>query len=149
MDIKKVKDTIRGARHLNFVYKESSTKLVRVGNGRVSVRPEAPRDSETIICEESGYWKSQDRTKPFSFRNIYQWEFGNSSFTLSHLRQGEDAPVQLLEFTQDEGRWLAKDPHICGEDTYAGVLELDEHLLNLKWSVKGPEKDYHLEIEYW
>jgi hypothetical protein len=149
MDISKVKDTIRGARHLNFVYKEKSSKKIRVGNGRVKIRADQPQGSEKIICEEAGFWKEQDHAKPFSFSNVYQWQFSHSSFTLSHLRQGEDSPVQLLEFTHNQGRWLAKDPHVCGEDTYVGELELDDHLVNLKWYVKGPEKDYNLEIEYW
>ena len=106
-------------------------------------------NQNTIIFSESGEWDFAEKPK-IKFFNIYRWrKAGNEILELSHLRNGLDFPVHLLDFKQtSEREWRSEKPHVCREDLYGAVLLIENDKISLKWTIKGPTKSQIVESIY-
>lgn len=118
------------------------------GRARGQVFVSAP-DKETLIFDETGEWDFTEKPK-IKFFNIYRWRKAeNEILELSHLRQGVDSPVHLLNFKQvSEIFWRSESPHVCREDLYSADLSLEENAIRLSWTIDGPAKKQKVECIY-
>lgn len=116
------------------------------GNGSVSV---VQPDTNTIIFTETGKWQT-DSGQTLDFNNVFKWSRGESAdaIRLEHLRYGPDNPVYLFDLTpQNEEIWQSITPHVCRDDLYSAIMILTEDQIELRWTIKGPNKDE--DIQYW
>lgn len=106
-------------------------------------------NQDTLIFSESGEWNFSEKPR-IKFFNVYRWRLAaDEILELSHLRNGIDSPVHLLDFKKaDNGNWHSGAPHICGEDIYAAILSVKEDLISVKWSIDGPAKKQTVECLY-
>jgi hypothetical protein len=104
---------------------------------------------DLLIFSESGEWNFSEKPR-IKFFNVYRWRKAeNEILELSHLRNGLDAPVHLLDFKKDaDGNWHSLRPHLCVEDRYAAVLSVKENSISVKWTIDGPAKKQIVECLY-
>ena len=116
------------------------------GNGAVLV---AKLDANTIMFTETGQWKS-GTGQELNFNNVFRWSFDASGGTirLEHLRYGSNNPVYLFDLAlKDDNMWHSITPHVCRDDSYAAIMNLAVDHIELRWTIKGPQKDEN--IHYW
>jgi hypothetical protein len=107
-------------------------------------------DGGALIFSESGEWNFSEKPK-IKFFNVYRWRLvtGDEILELSHLRNGLDSPVHLLDFKKAaDGTWHSREPHICVDDLYAAVLSVRENSISVKWAIRGPAKKQIVECLY-
>lgn len=109
-----------------------------IAEGKVNV---SKINDDTLVFSESGEWDSEVKPR-IRFFNIYRWRFiSDEILELSHLRNGMDSPVHLLNFKiSDDWQWHSEKPHLCREDVYAAVLSVEEDSILLNWTIEGPAK---------
>ncbi len=107
------------------------------GTGTVDVRRSG--DNE-LIFREHGQWQTT-ATQNIAFTNTYRWIQVPSGLRLEHLRRGIANPVFLVDLKAiGNNRWESQTPHICGNDLYSAALQIHDHTIELKWTVRGPDK---------
>lgn len=124
--------------------KESGWNCTGVGTVVVS-----KTTSKTIIYSETGTLKSESGQKS-NFSNIFRWtlnDLGNS-IRLEHLRFGPDNPIFLFDLAPIRDQiWKSAVPHQCINDSYSAVLKWIGRQFEMRWTIKGPNKDE--DLQYW
>jgi hypothetical protein len=118
-----------------------------IAEGQVNV---SKINGDTLIFSESGEWNSDVKPR-IRFFNIYRWRLmPDEILELSHLRNGMDSPVQLLNFKiSDGGQWHSLKPHLCREDIYTAVLSIErDTIILLNWTIEGPSKSQSVRCFY-
>lgn len=114
----------------------------RLGEGVVSVERQG---AQALLFVERGEWS--DGKQRLSFTNRSRWTLGGSGLRLEHLRRAE--PVFLLELESlGIDHFLAKQPHLCGQDRYHAELKRSPAGIQLSWRIRGPSKDDELHYLY-
>ena len=116
------------------------------GDGSVVV---AQPNANTITFTETGKWQS-DAGQQLNFNNVFRWSLDDSSnaIRLEHLRFGPDNPVYLFDLApENDHTWQSATPHVCRDDLYSAIMTLAADQIELRWSIKGPNKDE--DIYYW
>ena len=123
----------------------SNTNWSGAGTGIVEIsRPE----SEILIFRESGQWQ-QDGGREIRFSNVFRWSKLENRVRLEHLRFGPTQPVFLFDLAPDEsGVWRDIAPHLCRDDNYSAVLQVQNKKISLNWSVQGPTRDENIDYIY-
>jgi hypothetical protein len=103
-----------------------------VFSGKVTVKS----SQQGYLLQEEGVWQDKNIT----VFNCYRIQLLTDTIVLAHLRQGEDQPVLLCEFSVDGENLIPKDHHRCGEDNYYAQMQWKNGCLELIWNVVGPNK---------
>ncbi|BCM92947.1 hypothetical protein IAD21_04831 [Abditibacteriota bacterium] len=116
-----------------------------VGTGTVEVT--SPRDG-VLIWREAGQWR-QNGGREIRFTNTFRWTQSDDKITLEHLRFGEAQPVFLFQLAAIQPHeWRDVEPHLCRQDNYSAVLQIEEEGLKLSWTVFGPTRDETINYRY-
>ena len=118
-----------------------------LGTGIVDVTEEG---THTLLFNERGRWNNPSHGNP-AFSNIYRWKIAQSgqSIRLEHLRYGESNPVSLVDIIGDGiGSWSSQAPHRCNEDSCGIQIKQCGDTLHMKWTVRGPQKQQLIHINY-
>lgn len=107
--------------------------------------------ANVLIYREDGSWES-DEGKKFEFSNVYKWLLDSEAehIRLEHLRFGAERPIYLFDMAAQNDRLLESiRPHKCGADEYCLTISGDdEKEIDLRWSVRGPNKDTLIHYRY-
>ena len=117
------------------------------GNGTVYV---AQLTANTITFTETGKWQP-DVGRQLNFNNVFKWSRGESgdAIRLEHLRFGPNNPVYLFDLApQNEDTWQSITPHVCRDDLYSAIMTLAADQIELRWEIKGPDKDEDIQYSY-
>ena len=140
-------NSLSGVTSLRFVARSANNSGWNgSGNGKVAI---AHPNAKTITFTESGQWTTENG-KQLNFSNVYRWSLLQSTalIRLEHLRFGKNNPVYLFDLVPENDRdWHSAKPHVCRDDLYSATLRLTPDQIELRWTVKGPEKDE--DIRYW
>lgn len=134
---------------LRFVARSAHTSGWN-GSGTGSVAVTQP-NTHTITFTEVGEWQT-DKGQQLSFNNVFRWTLDDSSnsFRVEHLRFGPERPVYLFDLTlQNDATWQSMTPHVCRDDLYSAVMKLTMDGIELRWTIKGPQKNEGLLYCYW
>lgn len=110
-----------------------------IAEGRVNL---SKTSQNVLVFSETGEWNFTEKPK-IKFFNIYRWKrFSEDEILeLSHLRNGKDNPVHLLNFKKaGEKEWHSQQPHLCHEDIYSAIISVKKDSISLKWKIDGPAK---------
>lgn len=144
--VSQVWEHLRGVTALHFK-SQSHTGIGWEGEGAGVVKVSEIM-LDVLIFEESGHWQ-QSGGKEIRFTNIYRWTKLEELLKLEHLRFGPDKPVFLFEMAPDkDGIWREVAPHLCKQDCYSAILQLDDARLLLNWLVRGPTRDEAISYVY-
>ncbi|RYF36219.1 MAG: hypothetical protein EOO38_27980 [Cytophagaceae bacterium] len=139
-------NALRQVHTLEFVaHSRSNTGWTGKGAGSVIVESPTP---ESIVFHESGLWHPT-AGKNIEFRNIYRWLRSGDTVRLEHLRFGEENSVYLFDLAPDSDTvWSSVAPHLCRQDEYVALLEIQESVLSLHWKITGPAKNEEILYRY-
>lgn len=137
---------LQQVRHLEFVaHSEGETGWNGRGIGSVII--ESPT-TEVLVFQESGTWHPV-AGRVVSFRNAYRWTRCKDTLRLEHLRFGEKHPVYLFDLAPDtDTTWSSIQPHLCREDEYTALLQLQDSSVLLNWKIIGPTKKEEIIYRY-
>jgi hypothetical protein len=98
-----------------------------------------------LLFHERGCWEKTG----ISFYNSLRWTLHEEYIRLEHLRQGSQRPVFLFDLISiSEDSLHSAAPHLCGEDTYLGSMNCAGQQIQLRWSLKGPNKNEEIDVSY-
>jgi hypothetical protein len=141
-------DRLSGITSLRFVARSANdTGWNGSGNGNVAIEH---LDANTITFTETGQWTTETG-KQLNFSNVYRWSLLESAsvIRLEHLRFGENSPVYLFDLVPGNDRnWHSTEPHLCRDDLYSATMRLDPDKIELRWTIKGPQKDEDIHYLY-
>lgn len=131
---------------LNTEYLTPEGKRTQSLSGTVIA--ELTHDDEIIFYEKL-HWEKESSLL-INSKNVYRWGFSeNNNIQLEHLRFGKCYPVFLVEFSVNYGNtWKSNRPHFCKNDLYSADLTIASKNIILRWTVKGPAKNYLLNTIY-
>jgi hypothetical protein len=118
------------------------------GAGSVAVDSVAPN---VIIFAETGSWRPVGG-KELRFTNTFRWTLlePHGFVQLEHLRFGVDQPVYLFELSPVTGsEWVSTTPQFCRDDCYSARLQIGDDLIQLAWTIKGPNKAEEIQYAYY
>ncbi|MGA8265982.1 MAG: DUF6314 family protein [Ignavibacteriaceae bacterium] len=143
---KKVKSIFSCIKELSTKSYNSNNILTHSFSGKVETGVTLPNE---IIFNEFVCWNN-DESLLITSKNIYCWTIlTTGNIKLAHLRFGKNNPVFLVKLTQtNESHWESLKPYNCNNDLYSARLKFEKEKLILRWSVKGPTKNYYLETIY-
>ena len=125
----------------------SRTGIGWSGVGRGSVELVQPQD-DVLVWKERGQWQ-QNGGREIRFFNFFRWTKQDDQLKLEHLRFGEQQPVYLFQLKAvNEREWRDVEPHLCREDRYSVLLQIEEKCLKLSWTVLGPRHDESINYVY-
>jgi len=116
------------------------------GKGKVFVK----EDAQTIIFTEQGSWKGEKK-QGHNYTNSFRWKWDRQEgkISLEHLRFGEKNPVFLFHLVPTAQNLLeSSHSHICGDDSYFGILQYTDLFLQLHFRTLGPKKNEVIEYIY-
>ena len=68
---------------------------------------------------------------------------------LEHLRFGKNQPIYLFDLVPvSEGILSSANPHVCQDDCYTARMEYGSDVVQLTWSIAGPEKKETIHYQY-
>jgi len=142
---------LSGVRSFVFVARtELPAKCGWNGRGEGSVVVDKSGDN-VLIYRENGSWEPDDGKK-FEFSNVYKWllDLQAERIRLEHLRFGAERPIYLLDMAGRNDRLLESiRPYKCGVDEYCLTISCDkEKEIDLRWFVRGPNKDTVIHYRY-
>ncbi len=128
---------------------EVATGWDGAGTGAVPVSDPAP--GRIIIFEGTGTWQPGDPgRRSTGFRNAFRWSAVEKALRLEHLRFGVEKPVLLFDMgPTTDGAWREISPHQCREDSYTASLSIEGEMIEIAWTVMGPQKQESISYIYW
>lgn len=143
--VHKVWQKLKEVKKVEF-FATSLPKRIIVGNGSGNV--EVQSDKNTLIFSEKGQVDAGDI---FNFKNVFRWTYHQyeGMISLEHLRHGKNNPVFLFHLMPKGVNFLESvHAHLCGKDTYLGLLRLHPEKLTLLWRIMGPKKNEEIQYNY-
>lgn len=118
-------------------------KIVGTGVGAVEVVSE----KDSLIFHEKGVVTSD---QSFNFINVFRWSYQryDALITLEHLRLGPKNPVFLFHLFPKKSQLESVHPHLCGKDTYMGILKNQQDKIILLCRIVGAKKNEEIEYCY-
>lgn len=116
--------------------------------GRLTGEARFTSDGEGYLYEESGNLETADGQQ-FGSRQQYLYRLGDGMIEVLKQENGEWLPLHELRFKRDETGIHATHLHLCGEDRYSVVYEVDlDGGFQVSYTIYGPKKDYIIQSEY-
>lgn len=137
-------------KQLQEVTSVSSVTKSHGSEGKRKGSVQASKNGNVIVFQEQGIWTS-NAGQTHNYSNAFRWTLERSRglISLEHLRFGKSHPVFLFHLLPTKSQvFESVDPHLCGEDTYFGKLQVRELYLQLSFRTIGPHKNEKLEYIY-
>jgi hypothetical protein len=97
-----------------------------------------------ILCNEQGILTYNGHQTEASRQYVYELR-DDKIVILYHDAYRKGDILHELQFDKDQQSLVAKHCHVCGQDEYDLEFKiLDPHKITMKYSVKGPHKDYSM-----
>ena len=106
------------------------------------------RVSHTVfLLREEGELTLQNGTSINAARDWYWHLLSSQELEITYDETGQEK-YHLLDLSLKNDNWLGSSDHLCGDDHYFGSYKFDINSFQIKQTIKGPNKNYSVESNY-
>jgi hypothetical protein len=87
--------------------------------------------------------------KRFDARQLYRYRLVDGRIEVLKQEDSDWSVMHQLDFSMEDGAATAAHVHLCGQDNYATVYQIDfSGSWEISYAVEGPRKDYCIRTTY-
>lgn len=132
----------------------------RMSAGRVRFAPPGPSgtrrgtvevergEAGAVTLRERGRFRF-DGGREVPYTDALRFEPRGAAVAVAHVRRGPRRPVPLVRLEpRPDGTLVSVAAHRCGSDAYTLVAYARGEVVELEWTVRGPEKRGSIRVTY-